>query len=194
MYLSGADKPDHFVEKHSKRFDQYNGFNLLMADLSDPSNAEMHWVSNRVVMGKSVRPRKTFPTQSLTPGVYGLSNAMLDTPWPKVNHRIAAFAQTLAMDTGNLKHADQYLHLLADDHEAPDRELPNTGVSLEWEKALSAAFIRTQHYGTRSSTVLRVRNDGNYEVVERRFDANGVIAHDVITGNLIGSAWANYSV
>jgi uncharacterized protein with NRDE domain len=42
--------------------------------------------------------------------------------------------------------------------------------------------------------VLRVRNDGNYEVVERRFDANGVIAHDVITGNLIGSAWANYSV
>ena len=194
MYLSGNDKPNHFIEKHSKRFDQYNGFNLLMADLSDPSNAEMHWLSNRVVMGKSVRPRKTFPTQSLTPGVYGLSNAMLDTPWPKVNHRIAAFAQTLAMDTGNLKHVDQYLHLLADDHEAPDRELPNTGVSLEWEKALSAAFIQTQHYGTRSSTILRIRNDGNYEVVERRFDANGVIAHDVITGNLIGSAWANYSV
>jgi len=52
MYLSGNDKPNHFIEKHSKRFDQYNGFNLLMADLSDPSNAEMHWLSNRVVMGK----------------------------------------------------------------------------------------------------------------------------------------------
>ena len=79
LYLTSADKPNHFIEKHSKRFDQYNGFNLLMADLSDPSNAEMHWLSNRVVMGKSVRPRKTFPSQSLTPGVYGLSNAMLDS-------------------------------------------------------------------------------------------------------------------
>jgi uncharacterized protein with NRDE domain len=98
------------------------------------------------------------------------------------------------MDGGSLKNADAYLHLLADDHQAPERELPSTGVSLEWEKALSAAFIRTEHYGTRSSTILRVRQDGNYEMVERRFDANGVIAHDVITGNLIGSAWANYSV
>ena len=194
LYLTSPDKPNQFIEKHSKRFDQYNGFNLLMADLSDPSDAQMHWVSNRVVMGKSVRPRKTFPSQPLTPGVYGLSNAMLDTPWPKVNHRIAAFAQTLAMDGGGLKNADAYLHLLADDHQAPERELPSTGVSLEWEKALSSAFIRTEHYGTRSSTVLRVRHDGNYEMVERRFDANGVIAHDVITGNLIGSAWANYPV
>jgi len=194
LYLTSPDKPNQFIEKHSKRFDQYNGFNLLMADLSDPGDAQMHWVSNRVVMGKSVRPRKTFPSQPLTPGVYGLSNAMLDTPWPKVNHRIAAFAQTLAMDGGGLKNADAYLHLLADDHQAPERELPSTGVSLEWEKALSSAFIRTEHYGTRSSTVLRVRHDGNYEMVERRFDANGVIAHDVITGNLIGSAWANYSV
>jgi uncharacterized protein with NRDE domain len=154
----------------------------------------MHWVSNRVLMGKAIRARKTFPSQALQPGVYGLSNAMLDTPWPKVNHRIAAFAQTLAMDGGQLKNADPYLNLLADDHQAPERELPSTGVSLEWEKALSAAFIRTEHYGTRSSTVLRVRNDGNYEMVERRFDAKGVIAHEVITGNLIGSAWANYSV
>jgi uncharacterized protein with NRDE domain len=194
LYLTSPDKPNHFIEKYSKRFDQYNGFNLLMADLSDPNDAQMHWVSNRVVMGKSVRPRKTFPSQPLSPGVYGLSNAMLDTPWPKVNHRIAAFAQTLAMDGGSLKNADAYLHLLADDHQAPERELPSTGVSLEWEKALSAAFIRTEHYGTRSSTILRVRQDGNYEMVERRFDANGVIAHDVITGNLIGSAWANYSV
>ena len=126
MYLTGSEKPGHFVEKHSKRFDQYNGFNLLMADLSDPSQAQMHWVSNRVLMGKAIRARKTFPSQALQPGVYGLSNAMLDTPWPKVNHRIAAFAQTLAMDGGQLKNADPYLNLLADDHQAPERELPST--------------------------------------------------------------------
>ena len=194
MYLSSADRPDHFVEKHSKRFDQYNGFNLLMADLSDPSNAEMHWVSNRMMMGQNIRPRKVFPHQPLDPGVYGLSNAMLDTPWPKVNHRIAAFAQVLAMDHGQLKSADQYLKVLADTHHASDHELPNTGVSREWEKALSPAFIKTPSYGTRSSTVLRVRKDGNFEMVERRFDATGAVGQDVITGALSTAPGSNLSV
>ena len=154
MYLTGNDRPTQFVQSNSKRFSQYNGFNLLMADLSDPAKAEMHWVSNRMMMGQNVRPRKVFPPQPLEPGVYGLSNAMLDTPWPKVNHRVAAFAQTLAMDQGSLKNADQYLKLLADTHHASDHELPNTGVSKEWEKALSPAFIKTPAYGTRSSTCL----------------------------------------
>jgi uncharacterized protein with NRDE domain len=194
LFLSGEEKPKEFIQQHSKRFDAYNGFNLLMADLSNPEEAEMHWVSNRILMGKSVRPRKTYSPQALNPGVYGLSNAMLDTPWPKVNHRMSIFAQTIAMDDGELKNADHYLRLLADPHEAPDQELPNTGVSPEWEKALSAAFIKTPHYGTRSSTVLRVRYDGTFEMVERRFDANGVVAHDVVTGGLIGSPWANYSI
>ncbi|SNX28563.1 Uncharacterized conserved protein, contains NRDE domain [Polynucleobacter meluiroseus] len=184
QYLTSKNKPHQFIQDRSKHFDQYNGFNLLMADLSDPENAEMHWVSNRLMMGQSVRPRKVFPEQALSPGVYGLSNAMLDTPWPKVNHRIAAFAQTLAMDSGDLRNADRYLHLLADTHEASPQELPSTGVSAEWERALSSAFIKTPTYGTRASTVLRVRKDGNFEMVERRFNAQGTIGHDVVTGEL----------
>jgi uncharacterized protein with NRDE domain len=88
------------------------------------------------------------------------------------------------MDSGDLKNVDQYLHILADAHEASDQELPSTGVSKEWEKALSAAFIKPPTYGTRSSTILRVRKDGNFEVVERRFDASGTIGHDVMTGEL----------
>ena len=181
-YLTGQHKPHSYIQENAKRFDQYNGFNLLMADLSDPENAEMHWVSNRLMMGQNIRPRKVFPEQALSPGVYGLSNAMLDTPWPKVNHRVAAFAQTLAMDSGQLKNSDHYLRLLADTHEASPQELPKTGVSNDWEKALSAAFIKTPSYGTRSSTILRVRKDGQFEMVERRFDANGTVGHDVITG------------
>lgn len=184
QYLIGKNKPHHFIQENAKRFEHYNGFNLLMADLSDPENAEMHWVSNRLMMGQNIRPRKVFPEQALNPGVYGLSNAMLDTPWPKVNHRVAAFAQTLAMDSGQLKNADHYLRLLADTHEASPQELPNTGVNKDWEKALSAAFIKTPSYGTRSSTILRVRKDGNFEMVERRFDANGTVGHDVVTGEL----------
>ena len=194
MYLAGQSRPMGFVQEHSKRFEQYNGFNLLMADLSDPANSEMHWVSNRLMMGEKVRPRKIYPAQPLTPGVYGLSNAMLDTPWPKVNHRVAAFAQTLAMDHGDLRNADHYLRLLADTHQASDHELPSTGVSKDWEKALSAAFIKTPSYGTRASTILRVRKDGNFEMVERRFDANGTIGHDVVTGQISAASGSNLAV
>lgn len=194
MYLTSNSKPTHFVEENAKRFHLYNGFNFLMADLSNPSNAEMHWISNRMVMGNTIRPRKIFPHQPLEHGVYGLSNAMLDTPWPKVNHRVAAFAQVLAMDQGILKGADQYLKVLADTRYASDQELPSTGVSKEWEKALSPAFIKTPSYGTRSSTVLRVRKDGQFEMVERRFDATGTIGHDVVTGALSPAPDSNLSV
>jgi uncharacterized protein with NRDE domain len=194
MYLTSKDKPAEFVQENSKRFGLYNGFNMLMADLSDPANAEMHWISNRMLMGQNIRPRKIYPPAPLAAGVYGLSNAMLDTPWPKVNHRVAAFAQVLAMDHGQLKSADQYLKVLADTHHASDHELPSTGVSREWEKALSPAFIKTPSYGTRSSTVLRVRKDGHFEMVERRFDANGAVGHDVITGALSAASGSNLSV
>jgi len=194
MYLTNTQRPKEFIEVNAKRFQQYNGFNLLMADLSDPENAEMHWVSNRMMMGQNVRPRKVFPDQALSPGVYGLSNAMLDTPWPKVNHRVAAFAQALAMDHGQLNNADQYLKLLADTHVASDHELPNTGVNRDWEKALSSAFIKTPSYGTRSSTLLRIRKDGHFEMVERRFDATGTVGHDVITGALSVTPGSNLSV
>jgi uncharacterized protein with NRDE domain len=194
MYLTGDHKPGGFIQHNAKRFEQYNGFNMLMADLSNPSDTQMHWVSNRMMLGQSIRPRKTFPPNALDAGVYGLSNAMLDTPWPKVTHRVAAFAQTLAMDQGNLKHVDQYLHLLSDNRVAVDQELPSTGVSKEWEKALSPAFVQTPMYGTRSSTVLRIRKDGAFEMVERRFDANGTIGHDVITGALTSASGSNLSV
>jgi len=100
----------------------------------------------------------------------------------------------LAMDTGELKNADHYLKLLADTHEASDHELPSTGVSKDWEKALSPAFIKTPLYGTRSSTVLRVRKDGTFEMVERRFDANGTIGHDVVTGALTAAPGSNLAV
>jgi uncharacterized protein with NRDE domain len=194
MYLASKSGPTEFIQENAKRFSQYNGFNLLMANFADPANAQMHWVSNRMLMGSNIRPRKVFPHQPLSPGVYGLSNAMLDTPWPKVNHRIAAFAQVIAMDNGSLKGAEQYLKVLADTRAASDHELPSTGVTKEWEKALSPAFIKTASYGTRSSTVLRVRKDGQFEMVERRFDATGTIGHDVINGALTTAPDSNLSV
>ncbi|MFM9113641.1 MAG: NRDE family protein, partial [Polynucleobacter victoriensis] len=138
----------------------------------------------RVLMGKSLRPRKVMHPQKLNPGIYGLSNGMLDTPWPKVQHRVGAFAQLLAMDTGEFKRSEHYLRAMEDMTQAPDDYLPQTGVSYEWEKVLSSAFIRTPNYGTRSTSLIRIRKDGRYEVIEKLFNAEKELDTQVFEGQL----------
>ena len=105
-FLKTSDSPEIFIDTHAHTFNRYNGFNLLATDLSY-KNPELVWLSNRVLMGKNLRPRKVMNPQRLNPGIYGLSNGMLDTPWPKVQHRVGAFAQLLAMDTGQFKRSEQ---------------------------------------------------------------------------------------
>ena len=182
-FLKTSDSPEIFIDTHAHTFNRYNGFNLLATDLSY-KNPELVWLSNRVLMGKNLRPRKVMNPQRLNPGIYGLSNGMLDTPWPKVQHRVGAFAQLLAMDTGQFKRSEHYLHAMEDMTQAPDDYLPQTGVSYEWEKALSSAFIRTPNYGTRSTSLIRIRKDGCYEVIEKRFDAEKELDTQVFEGQL----------
>ncbi|MCY1227484.1 hypothetical protein D9M72_397530 [compost metagenome] len=74
--------------------------------------------------------------------------------------------------------------MLADERQAADFELPSTGVAPEWEKLLSSAFIRSPSYGTRASTVLRVRHDGRFDLSERSFDATGRIGEVSYHGKL----------
>ena len=182
-FLCSADTPKAFVETNAHTFNRYNGFNLLATDLThkEPS---LIWLSNRVLMGKNLRPRKVMNPQRLNPGIYGLSNGMLDSPWPKVQHRVGAFAQLLAMDTGDFKRSEQYLRAMEDMTQAPDDYLPQTGVSYEWEKVLSSAFIRTPNYGTRSTTLIRIRKDGRYEVIEKLFDPEKELNTQVFEGQL----------
>ena len=182
-FLKTSDSPEMFIDTHAHTFNRYNGFNLLATDLSC-KNPELVWLSNRVLMGKNLRPRKVMNPQRLNPGIYGLSNGMLDTPWPKVQHRVGAFAQLLAMDTGQFKRSEHYLRAMEDMTQAPDDYLPQTGVSYEWEKALSSAFIRTPNYGTRSTSLIRIRKDGCYEVIEKRFDAEKELDTQVFEGQL----------
>ncbi len=183
QFLKARVSPEQFIQEKATQFNRYNGFNLLVADVS-VQNPSLLWLSNRVQMGKSLRHRKVMNPQALKPGVYGLSNGMLDSPWPKVQHRIGAFAQLLAMDTGQFKQAENYLGIMSDMTQAPDEYLPDTGVSYEWEKVLSSAFIRTPNYGTRATSLIRVRRDGQYEVIEKRFDANGEIGTQSFEGQL----------
>jgi uncharacterized protein with NRDE domain len=190
-FLSEKHAIDEFVMNHQKSFMQYNGFNLLTADLSDPKNGELACVTNRILVGEKIRQRKNISPVKIKPGIYGLSNAMLDTPWPKVRNAVGHFAQTLAMDHGKLNHPEHYLKFLNIPDAFPDAELPSTGVSLDWERALSPMFIKTEHYGTRSSTLLRIRKDGNFQMVERRFSAKEAHETSVVEGQLKRSTQVN---
>ena len=138
----------------------YNGFNLLVGDVTSPAASDagpsLVYTSNRTDV----------PPHALAPGVYGLSNAFLDTPWPKVTRSVSRFATQLAarVDT------EAFFALMADRRLAADSELPSTGVPFEWERVLSAVQIRALGYGTRTTTVLTVRRDGLVSFVERSFD------------------------
>lgn len=132
----------------------YAGFNLLLAD-----DAELWYLSNRA--GHGPRP--------LGPGIHGLSNHLLDTPWPKLTSARHALSAALPA----LPDTEACFTLLADDGIVPDPLLPATGVSLEWERRLSAIFVRSPAYGTRAATVLLRDAAGHTTIEERSFAADG---------------------
>jgi uncharacterized protein with NRDE domain len=144
-----------WLDGQAARTATYNGFNLLLGDLLTPAGG-LHYFSNRL----------DEPARNLAPGVYGLSNAYLDTPWPKVTRAVGQFACSIAARV----RIDDLTQIMADRETARDYELPATGVPLDWERALSAIQIRANGYGTRATTVLTVRNDGLATFVERCYD------------------------
>ena len=105
-----------------------------------------------------------------------MSNAALDTPWPKVTRTKAALAAWC--DAAEPDIAPLFA-MLADTRVAPDAELPATGVTLERERLLSSPFIVSAGYGTRCSTILTVSRDGTAHFIERGFDPNGAATGDV---------------
>jgi uncharacterized protein with NRDE domain len=107
--------------------------------------------------------------RELAPGVFGLSNHLLDTPWPKVRNAKSGLSSALT-DLGD---ENAILHLLRDDRPAPDHELPGTGIRLEWERLLSSAFIRSADYGTRCTTVFRIDRNGAAQFDEWSWDRAG---------------------
>ena len=139
-YLAGSMSPEEYVAQIRPDAGNYNGFNLLVGD-----RETLIWYSNK---GEE-DPRNGKP---LDYGIYGLSNALLDTPWPKVTRAKAQFASLLCQGAPE----ETFFELLSDSTRANDCRLPSTGVTLEWERTLSSIFICSPEYGTRASTVLRV--------------------------------------
>lgn len=156
-YLLGDLSPERYLQQVMEKAEHYAGFNLLLGD------AQQLWHYN---------PREGQPGQ-LQPGLYGLSNASLNTPWPKLQRARQALQQ--CQDT---KDSAPLLALLADRHLPEDHLLPETGVGLATERLLSSAFIASAAYGTRASTALILRQDG-WHLTERSFGPHGALLGEV---------------
>lgn len=153
-YLKGGMSAAAYEEELGARSHEYNGFNLIFGDAE-----ELRYYSNRGGEAKV-----------LTAGLYGLSNAFLDTPWPKVEQGKNEMAALLDREVTT----EGLFRLLADRRQAPDQLLPQTGVGRGWERVLSARFIVSESYGTRSSTVVLITNGGEVLFAERSFGHGGV--------------------
>jgi uncharacterized protein with NRDE domain len=145
---------------------EFGRFNLLLFDSAEPIEA-----------GRYVSNHPEALARSLPTGIHALSNADLDTPWPKtlaLHARLATWvARADTLDPAKSAVVAPLFEALADPCEAPDEALPSTGVAIEWERRLSAAFIVGADYGTRASTVVLVGDEGLW-FEERRFGPNGV--------------------
>ncbi|MDM8357248.1 NRDE family protein [Pandoraea communis] len=146
------------IERHAH---EYAGFNLLAGDL--PAG-NLFWLGNRAdhVGGHVCVPHAAPIAHAIAPGIHGLSNAVLDTPWPKLISRRDALVSALSQNADDAT----LLQIMRDTVQAPDDALPETGVSREWERSLSATFIASPAYGTRCTTLLRYHRNGRIDMVE----------------------------
>ncbi|WP_340084930.1 NRDE family protein [Siminovitchia sp. FSL H7-0308] len=149
-FLSGSEEPEHFLDSLQSKKKNFRGFNLLVGNQSS-----LMYYSNIENKAKALRP-----------GVYGLSNHLLNSPWPKVEKGKASMLKLIAEKT--IDH-EKLFEILRDDEPALEDELPKTGVPLDLEKTLSSIFIRSPHYGTRCSTVLTVSKKGEVQLIERTY-------------------------
>jgi uncharacterized protein with NRDE domain len=152
-FLAGSESAARFLSNLSARAADYNGFNLIAGD-----GASLLYYGSREGMVRTIEP-----------GVYGLSNHLLDEPWPKVTR--ARREMQAALEEG-----DPVPHLfqaLSHDIHASDAQLPDTGVGVAWERRLSCALITGEDYGTRTSTVMTRSSGGEITFAERTRAADG---------------------
>lgn len=156
-YLLGDLSAHQYLEDLLPRLPDYLDFNLLVGDAQQAYCLES----------------RTGTLIPLRPGVYGLSNHLLDTPWPKVVDGKERLTQAMGQATTQDRLTESLFALLGDDRPYPDEQLPETGIPLERERLISAAFIRDPLYGTRCSSVLLLAPTGNGLIAERRFTPEG---------------------
>lgn len=152
-FLNNDISPEEYYNKLKPTLNNFNGFNLLLGDVD-----QLYYFSN-----------KTEGIQKLEPDIHGISNAILDTPWPKVEKSKIQLQRLIEYKK---IHPWEILNILDDTSPAKDKELPDTGVGLELERVLSPIFIKSEKYGTRSSTIVTVDKQNNVRFVEKTYFAN----------------------
>jgi uncharacterized protein with NRDE domain len=158
-YLSGSRPPGDFLQVLESDAPGYSGFNLLLADRDS-----LWYASNRADQF----------ARELPPGIYGLSNEFLDTPWPKLVRVRARFESLLQTDSADPESLVAGLFaMLADRETASPDSLPPGDLAPEWARKLSAPFVLDAGYGTRCSTLLTITSRGEQRIIERRFDSEG---------------------
>jgi uncharacterized protein with NRDE domain len=152
-FLSENRAPENYLDAVSGAGHVYSGFNLIAGDASG-----LYYHSNR------------WPgIRRLSPGWYGLSNHLLNTPWPKVDKGIALLKEAVP-DSGSVNMAPIF-QLLKNRAVPSDDRLPDTGVGMAWERILSPVFIQSPGYGTRSSSVVLIGRNGSVQVAEQTYAA-----------------------
>ena len=154
-FLTGATSPKEFLDDLRGAAPRYSGFNLLVG-----GTRALYYFSNR-------GPAAPAP---LAPGMYGLSNGLLDTPWPKLTRTRQRFEQLLKRPEIQM---ESLFAMLADRETAPPDQLPSTGLPTDWERSVSSPFVLNERYGTRCSSVLLVERNSRTILLERRFDSSG---------------------
>ena len=147
-FLTGNESPGDYLKMLQDSGGDYAGYNLLFG-----TPDQLSYYSNRGAHETQV-----------SPGVHGLSNHLLDTPWPKVE--LGKSSLETLMQQNQLEESAVF-SMLNNQKLAPDADLPDTGIGLDWERVLSAMYIKSENYGTRASTLLLVRKDGQVEFAER---------------------------
>ncbi len=150
-FLKGGMASADYVAGLASTGELYPGYNLLVDD-----GKSLYYFSNMEGVAKEVEP-----------GIHGVSNHLLNTPWPKVVRGKKGLGELLKQDAADLERA--LFDLLRHAEPAPDLELPDTGIGLEWERVLSPLFIKSEGYGTRCSTVL-LMGDKELYYIERVYD------------------------
>lgn len=166
-FLLSEQRCEDFIRSVSP--DVFDGFNQLIDD-----GNQLCYLSNR--------------SESLLPvpsGIHGISNAVFDTPWPKLEARKAALKSYI--DSAELKgehnrefSTEKLIQLMANAETFPDSQLPDTGIPQDFERMLSASFIRSENYGTRATTALLIKHNGEVEIAEQNYDRKGATEHNSV--------------
>jgi len=159
-FLASKESPKSYIEHVKSIEHRHNGFNLLVGDRN-----ELFYYSNRENSIKEIKP-----------GLYGVSNQFLDTPWPKVT-KGKADLNKLVYNNEKIDSEDIF-SILKDSSYPPDNVLPSTGVGLKWERILSPLFITSRFYGTRSSSIVLMERSNRITFLERAFISDGAVSRE----------------